>query len=440
MATMNELISARIFLERNFPQGGRVLCAVSGGLDSMCLLDFVCRQEGLSVAAAHFNHQLRGKNADRDEAFVREYCRQRGIPCFSGRGDTRALAEAEGLSLEEAARNLRYAFLEETAEREGFAAILTAHHADDNAETMLLNLIRGTGSAGLAGIPRIRGRIYRPFLTISRERLAAYAAAHDLPHVEDETNEEEDAARNVLRRRVMPVLRELNSGAVENMSHAAGILSRENRAMEQLTEEFARQMVQKGDSLSISWAALLEAPLAVAERTVLQMLSAAAGCRKDLTAAHVEAVLELTDRGSVDLPYGLTARREGNELIVLRRESGGERELLPGEPVEWKNWVLTLLRASDGEGISLRGGWKRLRVSGCGGGERLTLPGTNGGGRTVKRLCLDRHISLAERAELPAIYADECLAAVWPLGTDEAWRPEAGEPAWFVQIKKKNGG
>ena len=116
MGTMNELASAGAFLRGHFPRGGKVLCAVSGGLDSMCLLDFLCRQREFSVTAAHFNHRLRGAEADRDEQFVRDYCAARGIPFLSGSGDTRALAEQEGLSVEEAARRLRYDFLNKAAE------------------------------------------------------------------------------------------------------------------------------------------------------------------------------------------------------------------------------------------------------------------------------------------------------------------------------------
>ena len=141
------------------PEGG-ALCAVSGGLDSMCLLEMTVRQgqkQGRRVAAAHFNHQLRGAEADRDEAFVRDWCAAREIPFFAGRGDVRAFAEKTGRTVEEAARQLRYKFLEETRRREGFGCILTAHHADDSAETMLLNLLRGTGLKGLTGIPETFG-------------------------------------------------------------------------------------------------------------------------------------------------------------------------------------------------------------------------------------------------------------------------------------------
>ena len=131
------------------PERG-ALCAVSGGLDSMCLLTMAVQwgqAQGRRVAAAHFNHQLRGGDADRDERFVRDWCAAHAIPFFAGRGDVRAKAEREGLSVEEAARTLRYAFLEEVRQREGFDCILTAHHADDSAETMLLNLLRGTPGA-----------------------------------------------------------------------------------------------------------------------------------------------------------------------------------------------------------------------------------------------------------------------------------------------------
>lgn len=116
MTMTSELAAAGTFLRGRFPNGGRVLCAVSGGLDSMCLLDFMTRQPGFSVGAAHFNHQLRGAEAHRDEQFVREFCAARNIPFTSGSGNTHALAEKEGLSVEEAARRLRYEFLNRAAE------------------------------------------------------------------------------------------------------------------------------------------------------------------------------------------------------------------------------------------------------------------------------------------------------------------------------------
>lgn len=438
MTMRNELISARTFLRKYFPHGGKVLCAVSGGLDSMCLLDFLCRQKGFSVTAAHFNHQLRGGTADRDEAFVRSFCADRGIAFVSGAGDTRALAAREGRTIEEAARILRYDFLKETAKNGGFDAVFTAHHADDNAETMLLNLIRGTGSAGLAGIPQIRDNICRPFLRIGREKLEAYAAAHGVPHVEDETNELDDAARNVLRHQVLPVLRRLNGAAVENMSGAAGVLSRENEGMERLAAGLLAQAAAVGNGVSVSCQMLLDVPLALAERTVLQMLAAAAGRRKDFTAAHVEAVLDLAERGAgeVELPYGLLARKTGDVLSVSRRESLEPAKLRLNTPLRWGDYTLTLRDRPVGEGLALRSGTEPLSVAPLTGAERLTLPGTRGGSRTVKRLCQDRGLDLAARQRLPGIFLGERLAAVWPLGTDAAFLP-AGDACRFVTVESE---
>ena len=228
-----------------------VLAAVSGGLDSMCLLHLLAtwgRANHMEITAAHFNHQLRGPMADRDETFVKQICEEWKIPCVCGRGDTRALAEAEGLSLEEAARTLRYQFLEETRRSLGAATILTAHHADDNAETMLFHLLRGTGLQGLAGIPAFRDGIARPFLQVPREELAAYARENKVPHIEDETNELEDAARNVLRRRVLPVLKELNPRAVENMTRTAELLAQDERALEIETGRLLRNVKTDGTS------------------------------------------------------------------------------------------------------------------------------------------------------------------------------------------------
>ena len=142
------------------PRGGRVLCAVSGGADSMCLLHLLwtgAEAGGYTVAAAHYHHGMRGADADADAAFVADWCARRGIPCAVERGDVYAEAERLGLGVEEAGRQLRYQFLRRAAEELGCERIATAHNADDNLETLLLHLARGAGLHGLAGIPPRRG-------------------------------------------------------------------------------------------------------------------------------------------------------------------------------------------------------------------------------------------------------------------------------------------
>ncbi|MEI3160450.1 MAG: tRNA lysidine(34) synthetase TilS [Oscillospiraceae bacterium] len=168
--------------------GARVLCAVSGGVDSMYLLYRMAElgaQRGFAVGCAHFNHGLRGAESDRDEAFVRAQCEKLGVPFYAGRGD---VASVRGMGTEAAARELRYAFLTRCADEHGYDWIATAHTADDNAETLLLNLARGCGLRGLTGIPPQRGKLLRPMLDTTRAQAEAYLTARAIPHVEDSTN------------------------------------------------------------------------------------------------------------------------------------------------------------------------------------------------------------------------------------------------------------
>ena len=397
---------------------------MSGGLDSMCLLDFTVRWaagRGIAVAAAHFNHRLRGETADRDEAFVREYCAARGIPFASGRGDTRALAAREGLSIEEAARRLRYEFLEEIRAQRDSAAILTAHHADDNAETMLLNLCRGTGSAGL-GIPAVRGNVCRPFLEITRAELEDYAAARGLPHVEDETNGEDGASRNLLRHRVLPVLREINPKAAQNMARAAGLLAAEDAALDALAEELlARAKVSQGRA-SLEWAALGSVPEAVRGRAVLDLMERACGHRKDLSSAHVKAVLELEKGRECSLPYGLLARNGGAELEIFRTPPVPETvKLTPGETVRFGSWFVSLNVGGTEGKFSYRLSLSRpLEVTTWRSGDRMTLPGSRGK-RTIKRLWADAGIPPGQRDGLPVLRLGERIVAAPYLGVDQGF-------------------
>jgi len=441
MAMMSDLREAKRFLEEmSGAHPTPVLAAVSGGLDSMCLLHLLAtwgRQRNLMVTAAHFNHQLRAA-ADRDEAFVRNWCEEHEIPFVAGSGNVRAAAAREGLSIEEAARNLRYAFLVEQQENLGCAVVLTAHHADDNAETMLLNLLRGTGIRGLTGIPEVREPIARPFLQISRHELEAYAAAHNIPYVEDETNALDDAARNVLRHQVLPVLRQLNPKAVENMTRTAQLLAEDEDALEQQTDELLRHAdVEPGCAAYLPVNSCTDHPKAIVGRALWSLMISVSGHRKDISAVHVESLLALMHGAygqEISLPYEMAARREAEGITICRRRRLAETELKENYPVIWGNYQLTLLRTAEGEGLALRAA-ETLCVAPCAAGERLRLPEANGS-RSVKRLCIDRKISLSERDRLPAIYADGRLAAVWPLGTDEKFLPEHSKEFRFVQILK----
>ena len=209
--------------------GQRVLCAVSGGSDSMALLAVLLAlrgEGGFTVEAAHFDHGIRGESAREDAAFVAARCAQWGVRCHTGRGDVPRLAVEWRCSLEDAARRARYAFLDETAAACGADCIALAHQLEDQAETVLLHLAHGCGLEGLSGMRMRQGNRVRPLLDVKREALRDYLRARDIPWREDETNAEDCCARNILRLCVMPQLRRLNPRADEAVARAAEIAAR----------------------------------------------------------------------------------------------------------------------------------------------------------------------------------------------------------------------
>jgi tRNA(Ile)-lysidine synthase len=204
---------------------------VSGGADSMALLwcMYMLRDKlGIHLQAAHFNHHLRGEESDRDEAFVRSFCDRFEIPLILGGGQV----EAGKKGLEAAAREARYRFLESIPGK-----LATAHTADDNAETVLMHLVRGTGLKGLGGIAPVRGRILRPMLTVTRQQVVAFLQEYCLSWVEDSSNAEDDFLRNRLRHSVMPLLKEENPRLAEKLSSMALRLREDEAALEVVPEK-----------------------------------------------------------------------------------------------------------------------------------------------------------------------------------------------------------
>lgn len=415
-----------------------VLAAVSGGRDSMCLLYLLShwgRQQGIRVTAAHYNHHLR-ETAARDEAFVRKTCADWGIPLICGGGDVRAYAEKAGKTLEEAGRELRYAFLEQARRESGCAAILTAHHADDNAETVLLNLLRGTGLQGLTGIPRQRDGIYRPLLSHTRAELTEYAETNAVPFVEDETNQLDDASRNLLRHKVLPVLREVNPKAVENLNRTAALLAEDQRAL----EAAAGKVLNEADLIPGVRAALpvsvcRKAPKAVVGRAVLGLLVSVGGHRKDLSARHVESVLALGRKGeekTVSLPYGLTARRERDTLLIEKTAPVPKGTPIdPGETVEFGDWSVTLSQQPQAGECWTVPAAENLTLTVWRPSDRMTVPGSRGS-RSLKRLWAERGVAPHVRDGLPVLRGGERLLAAACLGVNLEVTPSTEEAVLYV--------
>lgn len=226
--------------EHLFAEGRQVLLAISGGRDSVTLCDLVARG-GYSFAIAHCNFHLRGDDSDRDEQFVRQMAQRYGVRCFVAQFDTENEARRQGLSIEAAARQLRYAFFEEVRSREGMSVVATAHHRDDATETFFINLLRGTGIGGLHGIRVRNGYIVRPLLLFGRDEINAYVSERNLAYVDDYTNNETLYLRNKIRLQLMPLLREIEPSVdllmERNISHLADAEQLYNQRIAELRGE-----------------------------------------------------------------------------------------------------------------------------------------------------------------------------------------------------------
>ena len=243
---MTDKVLSWMRAQRMTKPGDTVVCAVSGGADSVCMLHVLLTLRnaiGVTVEAAHFNHHLRGAESDRDEAFVRELCASLDIPLHSGGGDVRARAAKTHESVEEAARALRYAFFSSLP-----GLIATAHTQDDNLETVLLNLTRGTGLAGLCGIPPKRERFIRPMLAVSRAEIEAYLRQNGLSHVTDSTNLLPDARRNRLRQSVIPLLKAENPSLCETAFRMCRLLEADEAQLSAQAKEPGSLLVEVGAS------------------------------------------------------------------------------------------------------------------------------------------------------------------------------------------------
>lgn len=203
-----------------FSSSGTVLVAVSGGVDSMVLLH-ILNGLGINVAVVHCNFGLRGAESDADERLVREYCQQRGIPFHSKRFDTKNIAEESNCSVQMVARDLRYGFFKELMEAHGYRFCALAHHADDRIESLVMNVLRGTGIRGFQGMPAVRGLFIRPLIHFRKSALEKFAEQNSIPFRTDASNAEVQYRRNRVRLQILPMLRALRPDAEELLLHFA---------------------------------------------------------------------------------------------------------------------------------------------------------------------------------------------------------------------------
>ncbi len=341
--------------EHLIQQGDRIIAAVSGGADSVCLLLCLHALSGsfsFQLSAVHIHHGIRGEEADGDAAFCEALCRELGVPFRLFCEDVPALAEQEKRSLEEAGRIVRYRDLREEAARlageepQRRVRIAVAHHQDDQAETVLMNLCRGTGIRGLGGMPSEQGDIIRPLLSLRRAEIEAWLAEQGQPWRQDATNLEDENTRNRIRHHLIPWLTEqVNPRSVEHIQALAVQAQELDDYLEQeaekwLTgvcgvqtdrrEEEAAENSAGGKKIFLPAAELAVLPEALKGRILLRAMGRAAGGSRDLTARHVAAVRDLLEGPAgrrLSLPGGVTARRDYRDLILEAADSeDGEQE------------------------------------------------------------------------------------------------------------------
>lgn len=281
-----------------FSQGDRIAVGVSGGADSVALLRFLAAlrpQFGWDLVVCHIHHGLRGAEADRDECFVRALAEQLGLPCAVSRIDAAALALRDHISVEEAGRMARYAFFAQTAGEGG--RIATAHTLDDSIETVLMNLVRGTGLRGLCGIPRIRGNIVRPLLDCTRAEVEDYLGALGQSYCTDSTNLTDDYTRNRIRHDIIPRLCALNPNFPGAMARMLPRLAAQQALTDCLAAQSAQQLHAACGGLSRQGLSALPEP--VCDRLLLRLLEQN---RLPVSAAAVERMTEtLRTGGKLDL-------------------------------------------------------------------------------------------------------------------------------------------
>ena len=281
-----------------FSQGDRIAVGVSGGADSVALLRFLAAlrpQFGWDLVVCHIHHGLRGAEADRDECFVRALAEQLGLPCAVSRIDAAALALRDHISVEEAGRTARYAFFAQTAGEGG--RIATAHTLDDSIETVLMNLVRGTGLRGLCGIPRIRGNIVRPLLDCTRAEVEDYLGTLGQPYCTDSTNLTDDYTRNRIRHDILPRLCALNPNFPGAMARMLPRLAAQQALTDCLAAQSAQQLHAACGGLSRQGLSALPEP--VCDRLLLRLLEQN---RLPVSAAAVERMtVTLRTGGKLDL-------------------------------------------------------------------------------------------------------------------------------------------
>ena len=311
--------------------GMRIVTGFSGGADSVALLLLLSeyRKQGqIEVSALHVHHGIRGETADRDQAFCEAFCREHEIPLTVVRKDVPALAAQRHLSLEEAGREARYEAFEAYRKEYPGSRIALAHHQNDQAETMLFRLMRGTGLRGLRGMEPVRLPYIRPLLCVTKEEILDFLRSEGISWVEDESNQELSYTRNRIRHQILAPMEEICPGSVSRMARTAESLREMEDYVRQETGKACRKYADvRAQEIRIRLSAFSELHPAIQKRLVLSLLEQLLGSGRDLEAVHAEQMIQLTRGkrgGQVSLPGGAVAELGYEDLILKKTIDDGQ--------------------------------------------------------------------------------------------------------------------
>ncbi len=311
-----------------------VLVGVSGGPDSMALLHILhalATEFSIDLGIAHLNHCLRADASERDADFVASVARRLHLPVHIDKLDVRQYGKEKGLSVEEAGREIRYSFFNTTSDTHGYNRIATGHHSDDNAELVLMFLLRGSGPLGISGIPPVRGaRIIRPLIELRRHEIMAYLTARNISFVSDHSNTESRYLRNRIRHQLLPALTAAyNPNAVEAINRLSRIVRDEDRwADEILSPILENALLTKGESCStLAIAPIAGLHIAAKRRLIRKVIAQVKGDLRRITFSHIEAVVDMLKADPVrrtfflHLPQQILVKRDRDTLSISQANS-----------------------------------------------------------------------------------------------------------------------
>ena len=421
-----------------------ILLAVSGGADSMTLLELYCAEKerhGMKLYAAHVNHCLRGEESDRDEAFVRAECEKRGVECFVLRVDVAVIAETMGIGIEECARNVRYDFFECKA-KELDAITATAHTLNDNAETVLFHIIRGTGLKGLNGIPPVRGNIIRPLINVSREEILEYLNGRNVGYVNDSSNFDNHFTRNKIRNSLIPLIEGINPSFNEAVSRLTESVSADENYLDEVAGEWLKANACKVDCLN-------GVDESIRARVIRKKLSEY-GIDADFSS--VRRVIEMIKNG-----FGKLNIQKGKYVVIERGVLTVQNEQIITEPAEMKITAgqaveifekkVSLKRIDANKIAELRNVNKNLlnHVLNCDivgdnlavrnrkESDKIRLKGRNVT-KTLKKLFSEAGIPVSERQRILVISDENGVLWVEGFGSDERAAVKDGSDGYEIEV------